>query len=75
MLPKMTLTRVVNNRIRYYQITLGANLFGEYVIDRVYGSMNNKRPTGVIKEYCTSLQDANSKIKTIVHQKQQKGYR
>lgn len=73
-MPKVMLTRVVSSKRRYYQISLGANLFGWYEMERVYGSMSNKSPTGHIREYYTNMDAAVREFDRVVKQKIGKGY-
>ena len=50
----MLLTRFVKGRMRYYLLKIEETLFGEYLLEKVYGSMSHKKPTRVLKEYYDS---------------------
>lgn len=43
---RIFLTRTSNHKERFYLLTINKNLFGEYILERVYGNINNKAPTG-----------------------------
>ena len=45
------LTRIVNNCERYYRLMLVNNLFGECIVERIFGSSNKLSPTGRKKKY------------------------
>ncbi len=45
------LTRIVNNCERYYRLMLVNNLFGECIVERIFGSSNKLSPTGRKKIY------------------------
>lgn len=68
------LKRVINNRERYYILSMYRTLFGNYCLERVYGATNNKAPTGQIKEYFCELNDAQEKYDELIKQKKSKGY-
>lgn len=54
----LLLTRSVRGRMRYYLLTIEETLFGEYLLEKVYGSISHKKPTRVLKEYYDSWVDA-----------------
>ena len=68
------LYREVNHRIRYYSTNIYLTLFGEYLLYVRYGSMKNKRATGVKKHYFLTLKDALHAGENIVQKKLQRGY-
>ena len=68
------LHREVNKRVRYYSIRVYKTLFGEYLVENSYGSLKNKRATGVIQEYFQTLDDALVASNKKVEQKLKKGY-
>ena len=70
----LLLTRFVKGRMRYYLLELEETLFGEYLLEKVYGSMSNKKPTRVLKEYYDSWVEAKKKFDGIVKGKKKKGY-
>lgn len=69
------LYREVDNRIRYYFINLYKNLFSEYILQRKYGNIKYKRPTGIKVSYFKHFDDAIKTMKTLVEIKYKKGYR
>ena len=71
---KVTLYREVNKKIRYYSINLCPTLFGEFLLIREFGSMCNKKPTGIIKEYFSQIEDLVEAMKALVSAKMKKGY-
>lgn len=71
---KTMLIRRVNDRVRYYLVELFENLFGEWMVIRTYGSIKAQSPTGVIREYYTSANEAELSVKKIIRQKEHKGY-
>ncbi len=70
----LLLTRLVKGRVRYYLLKIEETLFGEYLLEKVYGSMNHKKPTRVLKEYYASWVEAKKMLKIVVHAKKKKGY-
>ena len=68
------LQREVNNRIRYYSLEIYKNLFGEYILEKKYGSLKNKRPTGVKKECYINVYDALFACTQKIQEKLNKGY-
>lgn len=70
----LLLTRSVKGRMRYYLLKIEETLFGEYLLEKVYGSMSNKKPTRVLKEYYDSWVEAKKKFDGIVKGKKKKGY-
>jgi len=55
--------------MRYYP-----TLFGEWLLERTYGSLKNKKPTRVIKEYFSHFEDMEASIEKLLKQKNAKGY-
>ena len=68
------LYRTVNQKKRYYSLELTPTLFGQILLTREYGGLKNKKPTGIIKEYFSNLQDAVMAFENLVHLKQRKEY-
>jgi len=68
------LERKVGKNTRYYLLELYLNLFGEYVIERVYGNVAFKRHTGKVVEFFDSKDSATQKMMKILKEKQRKGY-
>lgn len=71
---QVTLFRQKDDKIRYYSFKIYPTLFNDFMLIREYGSMKNKKPTGIIKEYFIHLEDAILKLKQILRLKIQKGY-
>jgi len=71
----VTLYRTLNNRVRYYNITFYLNLFDEYILERRYGSTKNKTPTGIKREFHTTLDAVMSATLKKIEEKLNKGYR
>jgi hypothetical protein len=44
--------------VRYYRIGIFATLFGEFVLEREYGNIRNKRTTGYKRSVFKDLQEA-----------------
>jgi len=70
----ITLYREVNKRIRYYKLTILPNLFGEYILEKEYGSIKAKRATRVLCEYFLSYKEAYKKLEQTLHKKYKRGY-
>jgi len=68
------LYREVNNHIRYYNLSIYKTLFGEYLLQKEYGSIKNKRPTGIRREYFLTLKEALKVCKKCLNEKMKKGY-
>lgn len=71
---KTTLKRTVNSKERYYVLELIANLFGEYLVIRTYGSCSNAKPTGVISNTYQTLNTAQEAMEKVLHEKHKRGY-
>jgi len=71
---RYTLCRVVNKRARYYRLSSYKTLFYEYLLEIEYGSMKNKKPTRIIREYFSTLESLSKKRSQIIEQKMKKGY-
>lgn len=70
----LLLTRSVKGRVRYYLLKIEESLFGEYLLEKVYGSMAHKKPTRVLKEYYHSWVEAKKIFDLVVKGKKRKGY-
>jgi len=71
---KITLYRIVNHKVRYYSLAVYNTLFGEYMFIRENGSVKNKKPTRVIKEYYKSANEAMGVLKTKLQERYKRGY-
>lgn len=70
----LLLTRSVKGRMRYYLLKIEETLFGEYLLEKVYGSMRHKKPKRVLKEYYNSWAEAKRRLDLIIKGKQKRGY-
>ena len=69
-----TLYREVNGRVRYYSIKTYLTLFGEYLLVREWGGVDNKRATGEKQNYFSTLHELIVAVEKIVILKSKKGY-
>jgi len=69
------LYREVNHRIRYYSFKVYKTLFGEYILEREYGSIKNKRPTGIKREYFNTRSEALIICNKNIEAKLKRGYK
>ena len=69
-----TLYREVNGKARYYKIRIYLTLFGEYLLIREWGGVDNKKATGQKQSYFSSLDETVSVVKQIITLKRKKGY-
>ena len=69
------LTREVNSKLRYYSLELYKGLFGEYWIEKSYGSCSNKLPTRVTRNFYSSIEEAKNSMIQLISSKKRKGYR
>ena len=70
----LLLSRSVKGRMRYYLLKIEETLFGEFLLERVYGSMSHKKPTRVLKEYYDSWVEAKKMFDFTVKGMRKKGY-
>ena len=70
----LVLMRCVKGRMRYYLLRIEETLFGEFLLEKVYGSMSHKKPTRVLKEYYPSWVEAKKMFDLIIKGKQKRGY-
>ena len=69
-----TLYREVNGRVRYYRIKTYLTLFGEYLLVREWGGVDNKRATGKKQSYFSTLNETIKAIEKIITLKNKRGY-
>ena len=65
----------MNHRIRYYSFKVYKTLFGEYILEREYGSIKNKRPTGIKREYFNTRSEALIICNKNIEVKLKRGYK
>ena len=68
------LTRKVKNKIRYYTLTIFKNLFGEYILEKSFGSVANKKPTRNIVEIYPTFEESIIEYQKTISKKSKKGY-
>jgi len=66
--------RSVNAKERYYKIELLPTLFGEVLLIRTFGSVNRLKPTGVIRQTYSDVQEAMVIMNALIHAKIKRGY-
>jgi|GEM_PF-1653179 len=69
------LYRTLNQKERYYSIQLLPTLFGEALVIRSFGSVNNHKPTGEIRNVYENIQEAHSSVAILLSRKYRRGYR
>ena len=68
------LYREVNGRVRYYLVELHPTLFGEYIVERIYGAVRNKKPSGRKVEYFNAQSEGIERFFKVLEKKERKGY-
>lgn len=71
----MLLLKRVGKRVRYYKLSISFTLLKEYELTREYGSVSNKKPTRIIKEYFDSKAKAMENLKALKTLKLKRGYK
>ena len=74
LISNITLYREVHGRVRYYTLKVYPTLFNEYLLERTYGGLKNKKTTRTIKEYFSRSEDIKNMIGEIVKSKILKDY-
>jgi len=69
-----TLYREVNDRVRYYKISVYLTLFGDYLLIREWGGVENKKATGQKQSYFLTFNNLQTAVEKIILEKQRKGY-
>ena len=69
-----TLYREVNGRVRYYRINTYLTLFGDYLLIREWGGVENKRATGQKRSYFLNMDALEEVILKLITVKHKKGY-
>jgi len=70
----MILFKNSNERSYYYKVNIYKTLFGDFLIQKEYGSTTASRPTNVIKHYMDSKKEALLLALDIVIDKKNMGY-
>lgn len=68
------LTRFCNNKERYYSLFIYETLFGDFCVERIFGAVVNKKPTGIVREFFSDETTAQAQFATIMKAKISKGY-
>jgi len=69
------LTRTTNKgHTRYYKIISLINLFGDHIVQRIFGSVSYKKPTGMIEHSFHTRAEAERYVKAILSRKIHRGY-
>jgi len=71
---KETLFKSNRGNIRYYKIELFLSLFDDYIVEREYGNIRYKAPTGIRKNLFSSFKAAKDFYNSIIKKKKQRGY-
>jgi len=69
-----TLYREVNGKVRYYRFNAYLTLFGEYLLIREWGGIDNKKATGQKQKYFSNLSELLVATEKICSAKKKKGY-
>ena len=60
----INLRREVDNRIRYLKLHISKTLLSDtFIVEKEFGNINNIKPTGTIRKFFISLDDANIYLK------------
>lgn len=68
------LMRNVNGRFRYYILSVTKNLFNAWLLEKIYGSSSNKKPTRILYTEFQDEASAVNQMKLKVEEKLRKGY-
>lgn len=63
-----------NHHIRYYSLELSVNLFGEFLVERIYGNVSFKSFTGQKINTFTNYKEAKAFFEMIKRKKMKRGY-
>ena len=69
------LYKEVNHKVRYYSMKIYKTLFGEYLLEKRYGSLKNRSPTGIRQEYFAKREDALVAVQIKIQEKLKRGYK
>lgn len=71
----ITLVRMVKGKMRYYLLAIDHNLFGDFILEKIYGGMGNSKPTRTLREYYASWIEAKERLEILACVKKKKGYK
>lgn len=73
---KISMHRLTDKgHMRYYKIELIATLFGQFSLEREYGNISFRAPTGRKKNVFDTIEEAKTMFRKIVLQKERRGYK
>lgn len=72
---KQKLYKIILQKERFYQVSIYKNLFGNYILERIYGNTSYSRPTGIVCQEFTVYILAYKEYMKIIKQKIAKGYK
>lgn len=72
---RISMTRQTKNgKIRYYKLELLSTLFGDFIVEREYGNIMYKSPTGIKKSFFDNYNDAYEMFIKLLKRKEKRGY-
>ena len=71
----VSLVRMVKGKMRYYLLAIDYSLFGDCILEKIYGGMGNSKPTRVLREYYSSWIEAKERLEIVSQAKKKKGYK
>lgn len=71
----VTLVRIVKGKMRYYLLAIDHNLFGDFILEKIYGGIGNNKPTRILREYYASWIEAKEKLEIMAQIKKKKRYK
>lgn len=72
---RVLLKKSVSNNERYYILSILPNLFGEYIVERIFGNTQYLSPTGILKNIFKDKKEAYIYLEKILSNKISKGYK
>lgn len=70
----MILYNLIEDRERFYKISIQKSLFNTYILERIYGSTSYSKPVGVVSKEYDDYISARLEYVKIVKRKIRKGY-
>ncbi len=70
----MILYNYIDDRERFYKISIQKSLFNTYVLERIYGSTSYSKPVGIVNKEFDDYISARLEYIKIVKKKIRKGY-
>ena len=70
----MILFKNTSDRVNYYKVTIYPTLFGDFLIQKEYGTTHFSKPTNIIKQYVDSNKEALMVLLDIAVDKKSTGY-